>query len=166
MPEAPLIIRGGRAFPPREVEQVLLDHPAVAEAAVVGVPSRLLNEIVGAAVRLSAPLPSAAAELTAYCRARLGWYQVPARWLFTDALPRTTAGEPRRAAIIALLMAAPGPDGASSAAQSAGVLHGTAAARMTAVSPLDLFRPRAATEDLRIPEQLRRSWALDDLDHL
>jgi hypothetical protein len=63
-------------------------------------------------------------------------------------------------------MAAPGPDGSSSAAQSAGILHGTASARMTAVSPRDLFRPRAATEDLRIPEQMRRSWALDDLDYL
>ena len=152
MPEAP------------EVEQVLLGHPAVAEAAVVGVPSHQI-EIVGAAVRLSAPLPSAAAELTRYCRARLASRQVPARWLFTDALPRTTAGEPRRAAIRALLMAGSEVDGSSSA-QAEGVLRGTVVARMAAVSPLDLYRPRAATEDLRIPEQMRRSWALDDLDHL
>ena len=40
MPEAPLIIRDGHAIPPREVEQVLLGHPAVAEVAVVGVPDR------------------------------------------------------------------------------------------------------------------------------
>jgi hypothetical protein len=44
------------------------------------------------------------------------------------------------------------------------VLNGTAAARLAAVSPLDSFRPRPATEDLAIPEQVRRSRALDDAD--
>src|SRR6202000_1368959 len=73
MPEAPLIIRDGHAIPPREVEQILLGHPAVAEVAVIGVPDRFAvpdrfpGEIVAAAVRLSAPLPSAAADPTEYC---------------------------------------------------------------------------------------------------
>ncbi|MGH3209365.1 MAG: hypothetical protein ACRDNO_16545 [Trebonia sp.] len=49
-------------------------------------------------------------------------------------------------------------------AQSPVVLNGTAAARLAAVSPLDSFRPRPAAEDLRIPEQVRRSWAPDGLD--
>jgi acyl-CoA synthetase (AMP-forming)/AMP-acid ligase II len=40
MPAVPLIVRGGQTVPPREVEQVLLGHPAVAEAVVVGVPDR------------------------------------------------------------------------------------------------------------------------------
>jgi hypothetical protein len=44
------------------------------------------------------------------------------------------------------------------------VLHGTAAARLAAVSPLDSFRPRPATEDLAIPEQVRRSCAVEDVD--
>ena len=44
------------------------------------------------------------------------------------------------------------------------VLRGTAAARLAAVSPLDSFRPRPATEDLAIPAQVRRSCAVDDVD--
>jgi hypothetical protein len=57
----------------------------------------------------------------------------------------------------------PGHDGPPKAAPPV-VLHGTAAARLAAVSPLDSFRPRPATEDLAIPEQARRSSALDDVD--
>jgi hypothetical protein len=55
-------------------------------------------------------------------------------------------------------------DGSPEAAQPPVVLHGTVTARVAAVSPLDSLRPRPATEDLRIPEQVRRSWALDDPD--
>ena len=139
MSEAPLINRGGRSVPPREVERVLLGHPAVAEVAVVGVPDGFLDEIVAAAVRLSTPLPSAAVDLTGYCLARLAPYKVPARWLFTRALPRTQAGEPRRPAITA---------------------------QLALVAPLDQYRPGLAGEDLGIPEQVRRSWAPDDLDNL
>lgn len=141
MPEAPLIVRGGRVIPPREVERVLLGHPAVAEAVVVGVPDRLLGELVGAAVRLSAPLPASAAGLAAYCRGFLAGYQVPERWLFTGELPRTPDGEVSRAAVRArLAVTAP---------------HGMA--KFALVDPADLFRPRRATEDLRIPRQQRRS---------
>jgi hypothetical protein len=58
----------------------------------------------------------------------------------------------------------PGDDGTPKAAQPPVVIDGAAIARLPAVSPLDMFRPRSATEDLRIPEQVRPSWALDDLD--
>jgi acyl-CoA synthetase (AMP-forming)/AMP-acid ligase II len=163
MPETPLIVRGGLPVSPREVEQVLLGHPAVAAAVVVGVPCRRSHEvIVAAAVQVTGPLPSTATDLTAYCRARLAGYKVPARWLFAGSLPRTAAGEPRRAAIAALLAAAPGSSGRSAAWSRTG-LRGTATARLAAVRPVDLFRPRAAIEDLRVPPQLRRSWAPDDL---
>jgi hypothetical protein len=57
-----------------------------------------------------------------------------------------------------------GDEGSPKAAKPAVVIDGTAIARLPTVSPLDAFRPRPATEDLRIPEQLRPSWALDDLD--
>src|SRR5882672_9299530 len=164
MPEVPLIIRGGQAVSPQEVEQVLLRHQAVAEVAVVGVPDRCWTEIVAAAIRLSAPLPSAAADLTAYCRARLPRYKVPVRWLFTAALPRTATGEPCRATLTARLAVTSGPGGSAWTTQWPAILPGTAAARMATVDPADLFRPRPAIEDLRIPRQLRRSWAPDDLD--
>lgn len=144
MPEVPLIVRGGLAVPPREVEQVLLSHPAVAEAVVVGLPDRFWGEVVGAAVRLSAPLPSAAAELSRYCRAFLIRYKVPERWLFTEELPRTENGKVRRAVVTTQLAVRPAPG-------------------LPLVDPIDFFRPRLATEDLRIPRQVRRSWALEDL---
>jgi AMP-binding enzyme C-terminal domain len=170
MPEAPLITRDGHAVPPQEVEQVLLGHPAVAEVAVVGVPDRFPvfdrfpGEIVAAAVRLSAPLPSAAADLTRYCEIRLAPYKVPVHWLFVPALPRTTTGEPCRATLAARLVVASGFFGPGWAATARANLRGTATARLTGVDPRDLFLPRPATEDLRIPRQLRRSWAPDDLD--
>jgi hypothetical protein len=57
----------------------------------------------------------------------------------------------------------PAHDGAPKSAPPV-VLHGTAAARLAAVSPLDSFRPRPATEDLAIPEQVRRSCAIEGVD--
>jgi len=144
MPEAPLIIRGGRPVPPHEVEQALLRHPAVAEAAVVGVPDHLMGEIVGAAVRLSAPLPSAAASLGAHCRTLIPGYQVPERWLLVDALPRT-------------------PDGAVCLVTVTARLAIMVVSKHAPVWPVNLAGPRPAIENLRIPRQVRRSWALDDL---
>ena len=138
MPGVPLIVHGGLTVPPCEVEQVLLSHPAVAEAVVVGVPDRISGEVVGAAVRLSAPLSSAATDLSRYCRGFLAGYKVPERWLFTEALPRTPDGEFRRAAVTVQLAVLPAP-------------------RIPMVDPIDFFRPRLATEDLRIPRQVRRS---------
>jgi AMP-binding enzyme C-terminal domain len=170
MPQVPLISQGGHAVPPREVEQVLLGHPAVAEVAVVGVPDRFAvidrfpGQIVAAAVRLSAPLSSAAADLTAYCQVRLAPYKVPVRWLFISALPRTADGEPCRATLAARLAVASGYDGPGWANRSRATLRGTASRRLAAVEPGDQLRPRPATEDLRIPRQLGRSWAPDDLD--
>jgi len=90
MSEVPLIIRGGQAVPPREVERVLLSHPAVTEAAVVGLPGQFRDdEIVAAAVRLSARLPAPAADLTGYCRARLAAYKVPGRRRAASAARRS-----------------------------------------------------------------------------
>lgn len=170
MPEAPLIIRDGRAVPPREVELVLLGHPAVDEVVVLGVPDRFPvfdrfpSEIVAAAVRLCAPLSSAAADLTRYCQVRLAPHKIPVRWLFVPALPRGATGEPCRAALAARLAVASGFDGPGRAARSRAILRGTATARLAGVNHRDLFLPRPATEDLRIPRQLPRSWAPDDLD--
>jgi long-chain acyl-CoA synthetase len=148
MSEVPLIIRGGQAVPPREVERVLLSHPAVTEAAVVGLPGQFRDdEIVAAAVRLSARLPAPAADLTGYCRARLAAYKVPGRWLFTGVLPRTPAGGICRATLTAQLTVAALPP------SPAAPLRGP-------------FPQRAAIEDLRVPRQVRRSWALEDLDYL
>src|SRR5262249_20588718 len=129
-----------------------------------GVSGRFPGEIVAAAVRLSEPLPSAAADLTGYCQVRLAAYKVPVRWLFVPALPRTATGEPCRATLAAWLAVASGFFRPGWAATSRVILRGTATARLTAVDPRDLLLPRPATEDLRIPRQSRRSWAPGDLD--
>jgi fatty-acyl-CoA synthase len=91
-----MIIRGGENIYPREIEDVLLSHPGVAEAAVVGVADRFWGEIVGAVIRPSTGTPPTEAELTELCRSRLADYKTPARWLFTSVLPFTASGKIRK----------------------------------------------------------------------
>jgi hypothetical protein len=150
MPEAPLIIRGGQAVSPLEVEHVLLSHPGVIEAAVVGVADRFWDEIVGAAVRL-APQGPCTAELTEFCRVRLAPYKVPVRWLCTGSLPRTVAGAPNRSVLTVQLSVAAVLDRSSWTAQ---------------IDRGGPIRPLGAAKNLRIPQQVLRSGALDDLDYL
>jgi fatty-acyl-CoA synthase len=88
-----MIIRGGENIYPAEIEAVLLSHPAVTAAAVVGIPDRFWGEVVAAAVITSADTDEA--ELAAFCRARLAAYKVPVRWLFTSAFPLTGTGKVR-----------------------------------------------------------------------
>ncbi len=79
---------------PSEIEAVLLQHPAVAEAVAFPVASERLHQVPAAAVVLSSPLaaPVAEADLQAFCRARLG-YRQPRRILVLDALPRNAMGK-------------------------------------------------------------------------
>ncbi len=86
-----LIISGGFNVYPREVEEVLLSHPAVAEAAVVGTPSDEWGEVVTAYVVASSPV--AEAELTAYAAEQLAGYKRPRIVRFVDALPRNALGK-------------------------------------------------------------------------
>ena len=88
-----MIIRSGENIYPREIEAVLLSHPAVTAAAVVGIADRFWGEVVGAAISTSAAAPPTEAELAGFCRARLAAYKVPVRWLFTSAFPLTTTGK-------------------------------------------------------------------------
>ena len=165
MPEAPLIIRGGQAVPPLEVERILLSHPAVAEVAVVGVPDPFWDEIVTAAVRRSsAPLlASAAADLTAYCRERLAPYKIPVRWLFTVAMPRTRGGAICRATLATQLAVMSLVDGLTWSAHLPAAL--SASGPGGGAVPFRVLRPRVPAEDFRIPSQVRRSRALEDPDH-
>jgi len=97
-----MIIRGGENIYPREIEEVLIGHPAVADASVLGFPDEHYGETVAAAIRLTGPDPAAAAltdELAEFCRARLAPYKVPIRWLITDAFPLTPSGKVRKDAL-------------------------------------------------------------------
>ncbi len=89
------IISGGENVAPSEVESVLEDHPAVAEAAVYGVPDQQWGEAVQALVVLRADVSADA--LRAHCAERLGGFKVPRAIAFTDALPRTASGKLQRA---------------------------------------------------------------------
>jgi acyl-CoA synthetase (AMP-forming)/AMP-acid ligase II len=88
-----MIITGGENVYSSEVEAVLQRHPAVAEAAVVGVPDERLGEAVAAMVVSrpgTAPQPAA---LEAHCRAELGGFKVPRRFVFVESLPKSALGK-------------------------------------------------------------------------
>src|SRR5262249_23226366 len=77
-----LIIRGGYNVYPREIEEVLYEHPAVAEAAVIGVPDTTLGEEVGAAIVLRPDRPATVDEIRAYVKDRVAPYKYPRHvWL-------------------------------------------------------------------------------------
>ena len=88
-----MIIRGGFNVYPREVEEVLYEHPAVAEAAVVGIPHEELGEEVGAAVKLKPGATATPAELRAFAREQMAPYKYPRYvWLMPD-LPKGPTGK-------------------------------------------------------------------------
>jgi long-chain acyl-CoA synthetase len=88
-----LIIRGGFNVYPREVEEVLYAHPAVAAAAVIGVPDERLGEEVGAVVQLKPGQAATADELIALCRERIAAYKCPRSVRFVDQLPIGPTGK-------------------------------------------------------------------------
>jgi len=88
-----MIIRGGENIYPREIEQVLHTHPAVADVAVVGVPDEHWGEQPAAFIRRAPGLEATQEELADYCRARLAAHKAPRHWVFTDAFPLTASGK-------------------------------------------------------------------------
>jgi long-chain acyl-CoA synthetase len=94
-----LIIRGGYNVYPREVEEVLYEHPAIQEAAVVGVPDESLGEEVGAAVVLRKGESLDAAELKSYVKERVAAYKYPRKVWFVDELPKGPTGKILKRAI-------------------------------------------------------------------
>ena len=91
-----LILTGGVNVYPREVEDALVMHPAVADVAVIGVPDEDLGEHVKAVVQLADGVddtPELRAELVAHTRERLAGFKCPREWEYVDQLPRTEAGK-------------------------------------------------------------------------
>jgi fatty-acyl-CoA synthase len=88
-----MIIRGGENVYPREIEEFLYGHPAVADAQVIGVPSERYGEEVMAWVVLRPGAACAAADLEAHCRGKIATYKVPRYWKFVDAFPLTVTGK-------------------------------------------------------------------------
>jgi len=88
-----LILRGGYSVVPGEVEATLLDHPAVAEAAVIGTPHPELGEDVAAFVTLRPGARADADELVAFCRERLAAFKYPRRVSLVSELPKSPTGK-------------------------------------------------------------------------
>ena len=88
-----MIIRGGYNVYPREVEEVLYQHPAVRECAVVGVPHAELGEEVGAAVVLRPGPEASAGELRDFVGDRIAAYKYPRHVWFVEELPKTATGK-------------------------------------------------------------------------
>jgi long-chain acyl-CoA synthetase len=88
-----LIIRGGYNVYPREIEEILYQHEAVLEAAVVGVPDESLGEEVGAAVVLKDGEDVSAEDLRSYVRNEVAAYKYPRKIWFVDELPKGPTGK-------------------------------------------------------------------------
>jgi acyl-CoA synthetase (AMP-forming)/AMP-acid ligase II len=94
-----LIIRGGEKIAPREVDEVLLSHPGIVEAATFGVPHPAWGEEVAAAVVLREDHPES--SLLKYCRDRLAEFKCPKKIYFTETIPKTASGKIQRLAMAA-----------------------------------------------------------------
>ncbi|HEX7737463.1 MAG TPA: acyl-CoA synthetase [Ktedonobacteraceae bacterium] len=100
-----LIISGGYNIYPREIEDVLALHPAVAEVAVIGQPDPEMGEKVIAAIVLAPGQNADPAELIAFCRLRLASYKKPRSISFVDILPRNALGKVQKHLLAAQLPA-------------------------------------------------------------
>ena len=96
-----MIIRGGYNVYPREIEEVLYEHPQVAEAAVVGLPDPLLGEEIGAAVALKDGATITVDELREHVKAQVARYKYPRHVWFVDALPKGPTGKILKREIVA-----------------------------------------------------------------
>ncbi|MDP3747389.1 MAG: AMP-binding protein [Phenylobacterium sp.] len=103
-----MIIRGGENIYPREVEDVLITHPAVADVAVVGLPDPEWGEAVAACIRLTDPDGPEPLDLVAFCRERLAGYKVPRHWRFLENFPQTASGKVQKFALRDQLLAGAG----------------------------------------------------------
>jgi long-chain acyl-CoA synthetase len=88
-----LIIRGGFNVYPREIEEVLYEHPAVAEAAVIGIPHDSLGEEIGAAVALKEGAHAEPDELRDFVKERVAAYKYPRHVWFVESLPKGPTGK-------------------------------------------------------------------------
>jgi long-chain acyl-CoA synthetase len=88
-----LIIRGGFNIYPREIEEVLYEHPAIREVAVVGIPHDDLGEEVGAAVALKPGASATAEDVQSFVKERVAAYKYPRQIWFVEELPKGSTGK-------------------------------------------------------------------------
>jgi fatty-acyl-CoA synthase len=88
-----MVIRGGENIYPREIEEVLFQHPAVAAAQVIGVPDPRMGEELMAWITFREGVPVSEDDLRAFCRERLAHFKVPRYWKVADDFPMTVTGK-------------------------------------------------------------------------
>jgi acyl-CoA synthetase (AMP-forming)/AMP-acid ligase II len=88
-----MIIRGGENIYPREIDEVLYQHPSIEAAAAVGVPDKLYGEEVAAFVVLKEGANSSEQELIEFCKARLADYKCPKTVRFVKDIPKGPTGK-------------------------------------------------------------------------
>jgi long-chain acyl-CoA synthetase len=88
-----MIIAGGYNIYPRDVEEVLFEHPKIQEGAVIGVPDPYRGETVKAFVVLKDGAVATADDIIAFCRERMAPYKVPRQVVFRDSLPKSGVGK-------------------------------------------------------------------------
>jgi acyl-CoA synthetase (AMP-forming)/AMP-acid ligase II len=88
-----MIVSGGENVYPREVEELLFGHPAVADVAVIGVPDEKFGEAVKAIVVLRAGAEGTAEEIMSFCQGKIAGYKRPRSVEFIDELPRNASGK-------------------------------------------------------------------------
>ena len=88
-----MIIRGGENLYPVEIENVLSDHPSVAEVAIIGLPDERMGEIVAAFVRLAPGHRLDPVALKSFCRKHMSPQKIPSVWRTIDQFPMTTSGK-------------------------------------------------------------------------
>lgn len=91
-----LIVRGGEKIAPREIDELLLTHPAVAQALAFAIPDQALGEEVGAAVVLKPGVSVSEMQLCEYMAERIVDFKVPRRIVFLESLPLGPTGKPQR----------------------------------------------------------------------
>ena len=91
-----LIIRGGENIAPKEVEDLLRHHPAIADVYCYGVPDEKYGEEVAAAIRLNPEASTTAEEIRAFCHGRIAKFKVPRHIRFVDSFPMTASGKIQR----------------------------------------------------------------------
>ncbi len=88
-----MIIRGGENISPREIEEFLYRHPAVADVAIVGIPDHKFGEVVCACVRLREGMSATEEDIREFCRGQIAHYKVPHHVRFVDSFPLTVSGK-------------------------------------------------------------------------
>ena len=94
-----MLIVGGYNVYPREVDEVLFAHPAVAEAAAFGLSDPFYGEVIAAKAVIRIAETATVEDLLAHCRLNLAPYKIPRRLEIVDALPKTAAGKIDKAAL-------------------------------------------------------------------